>query len=156
MAEQQKTTAQRQADIAQQSSLNERYERGAEMLGSNVLSVRLGGIYALRRLAEEHSDQYHIQIMELFCAFVRNPTGKELDVAPVDIDDDETVPIPREDVVAVMIAIGKRSEAELQYELAVNFRLDLHGADLGGVSVENLNWSRAILRRANPELCQAK
>ena len=47
------------------------------MLGSEVLSVRLGGIYALQRLAEEEPKQYHVQIMRLFCAFVRNPTKDE-------------------------------------------------------------------------------
>ncbi len=64
--------AQRQADTAQQNLLNERYQQGAEMLGSKVLSVRLGGIYALERLAREHPMQYHIQIMQLFCAFLRH------------------------------------------------------------------------------------
>ena len=65
-----------QADTAQRSLLsNERYQKGAiEMLGNNVLSVRLGGVYALRRLAEEHPEQYHVQTMRLLCAFVRNPT----------------------------------------------------------------------------------
>ena len=53
-------TAQRQAETAQRGLLNERYQRGAEMLGSKVLSVRLGGIYALGRLAEEHPEEYHI------------------------------------------------------------------------------------------------
>ena len=121
------------------------------MLGSDVLSVRLGGIYALRRLAEEYPEQYYVQAMGLLGAFVRNPTGKERGANPQYFDDDleETVPVTREDVEAVMNAIGRRSEVELQYELAVNFRLDLHGADLGGISVENLNWYRAILRRAN-------
>ena len=46
--------AERQANTAQQRLLNERHERGAEMLGSRVLSVRLGGIYALEHLAAEH------------------------------------------------------------------------------------------------------
>ena len=50
--------AERQADTAQQGLLNERYQRGAEMIGSDVLSVRLGGIYALQRLAAEHPEQY--------------------------------------------------------------------------------------------------
>ena len=66
--------AKRQADTAEHGLLNERYQRGAEMLGSEVLAVRLGGIYALQRLAQEHPKQYHIQIMRLFCAFARNPT----------------------------------------------------------------------------------
>ena len=39
--------AELQANTAQQGLLNERYQKGAEMLGSDVLSVRLGGIYAL-------------------------------------------------------------------------------------------------------------
>ena len=34
--------AERQADTAQQGLLNERYQKGAEMLGSDLLSVRAG------------------------------------------------------------------------------------------------------------------
>ena len=66
--------AERQADIAQQGMLGERYQKGADMLGSAVLSVRLGGIYTLSRLAKEHPEEYHIQAMELLCAFARHPT----------------------------------------------------------------------------------
>ena len=55
--------AELQADAAQQTLLNERYQRGAEMLGSEVLGVRLAGIYALESLAKEHPRQYHIQIV---------------------------------------------------------------------------------------------
>ena len=66
--------AKRQADTAQDSFLNERYQKGAEMLGSNVPAVRLGGTYALHRLAEESPEKYHFQVMSLFCAFVRRPT----------------------------------------------------------------------------------
>ena len=69
--------AERQPNTAQQSLRNERYQKGAEMLGSEVLSVRLGGIYALQRLAEDCPEEYHIQIMHLFCAFVRHPTKDE-------------------------------------------------------------------------------
>ena len=65
--------AERQADTAQRGLLNERYQKGAEMLGSDVLSVRLGGIYALQNLAEEHPGQYHVRVMRLFCAFLRSP-----------------------------------------------------------------------------------
>ena len=75
VSERQSLASQQQAATAQQSLLNERYERGAEMLGSEVLSVRMGGIYALQKLAEEHPDQYHVQIIRLLCAFVRNPAG---------------------------------------------------------------------------------
>ena len=51
------------------------------MLGSELLSVRLGGIHALVRIAEEHRSEYHIQIMELLCAFVRHPPKGQPDDA---------------------------------------------------------------------------
>ena len=53
--------------VAEQSLLDARYQKSAETLGSDLLSVRLGGIYALQRLAEDHSEQYRIQFMGLFC-----------------------------------------------------------------------------------------
>ena len=77
VAERQAGAAQSQSDTAQQSLLHERYQRGAEMLGSKVLTVRLGGIYALQRLAAEHPEQYHVQITQLFCAFAQHPTKDE-------------------------------------------------------------------------------
>ena len=89
VAERQAATAQRQAKIALQQAataerglLNERYQRGAHMLGSDVLSVRLGGIYALQHLAEDHPDQYHVQIM-LPILRVRAPPGKRRDIRHV-------------------------------------------------------------------------
>ena len=142
VAEQQSVTARRQADIAQQSLLNERYERGAEMLGSPVLSVRLGGIYALRRLAEEHPELYHIQIMELFCAFLRNPTSSE---ESRDRENDQTLPPQtgspvREDVQVVLTTVGDRTKMGLDIEEATGrFRLDLHNADLSRIHLPGAN-----------------
>ena len=116
--------AQRQAETVQRGLFNERYQKGAEMLGSEVLSVRLGGVYALVRLAREHPGEYHSQIMTLFCAFVRNP--------PVVETEDTGV---REDVQAVMSAICGRSETQLEIEKKEYFPLDLSGADLTGVNL---------------------
>ena len=49
--------ADRQSTAAQEGLRNERYQKGAEMLGSEILSVRMAGIYALRHLAEEISER---------------------------------------------------------------------------------------------------
>lgn len=143
-------TAQRQAETAQQGLLNERYQKGSEMLGSEVLAVRLGGIYALQRLAEEHPEQYHLQIMQLFCAYVRNPTGDEQ--GPVSGYDEDGEPILglREDVQAVMYAIGKRADAGITLENAdENFHLNLLNADLRRGGLEDLDLSGAFLTDAN-------
>ena len=137
--------AERQADTAQQRLLNERYERGAEMLGSEVLSVRLGGIYALERLAAEHPERYHVQVMKLFCAFVRNPTEDAGSEEGVDVEGKppHVVAPLREDVQAVMEVIGKRRVGHLALEGKDRFRLDLHGSDLRGAQLEWANLASA-------------
>ncbi len=150
VAERQAGAAQRQADAAQQSLLNERYQRGAEMLGNEVLSVRLGGIYALQRLAEEQPEQYHIQIMRLFCSFVRHPIKDEGTKARSGTED---APRVREDVQAVMAAIGSRRMRQLELERDANFKLDLRYADLSSLWLEKANLSDAKLWDVN--LCMA-
>ena len=123
--------ADRQAATAQRGLLNERYQKGAEMLGNDVLSVRLGGIYALARLAREYPGGYHTQIMNLLCSFVRNPP----------VDDGARDPKAsgtqlREDVQATMPTICARSEVQVLAEKKeIYFRLDLSGADLHGISL---------------------
>ena len=124
--------AQHQADTAQQSLLNERYQQGAEMLGNEILTVRLGGIYALQRLTEEHPEQYHLQVMRLFCTFVRHPVR-------------EKEPQVREDVDAVMMAIGARQMRQLELEWHANLKLDLHFADLSAMTLPGANLSNAQL-----------
>ncbi|MCY3913938.1 MAG: pentapeptide repeat-containing protein [Chloroflexi bacterium] len=155
--------AQRQANTSQQNLLNERYQQGAEMLGSNVLPVRLGGIYNLERLAADYPGQYHIQIMKLFCTFARVPIvyegveSKNLRDSP-DADAkgrSSNVPPPiREDVQAIMTAIGTRSAVGIALEKKMNVTLDLHGADLShaqlsGANLAGVNMSRTNLSHAS-------
>ena len=128
VAERQADTAQRQAETAQEGLRNERYQTGAKMLGSVVLSERLGGIYALQRLAHEHPKQYHIQIMRLFCAFVRNPPASEEHERRKEPEDrlPPKFPALRDDVQAVMEAIRARHEKQFTLERQEGFRFDLH------------------------------
>ena len=76
-AQRQAETALRQAETADRGLLNDRYQKAAEMLGSNVIAVRLGGIYALQGLAERHPEEYHVPVMQQLCSFVRHPTEVE-------------------------------------------------------------------------------
>lgn len=160
----QASSAQRQADTAHQELLNARYQQGAEMLGSNILSVRLGGIYALRRLSEDHPEIYHIEIMRLFCAFARNPTGDAGSPAWQDSrgrDPWEEIEGPqlREDVRAIMDAIRFRATRAIDLEKTAGFFLDLSGAnlqganflgaDLSGANLGRTHLKYAVLRNAN-------
>ena len=150
-AQRQSETSQRQSETAEQGLLNERYQKGAEMLGSDVLSVRLGGIYALQRLAEEHPEQYHVQIMELFCAFVRFPTGATRIALHSEVDDeqDEQRLILRPDVQDVMRAIGSRSSKGIDLERSRKIRLYLRDAKISNLQTANANLSRAWLTNAD-------
>ncbi len=143
VAERQANAARDQAEYAQLSFLNERYQKGADMLGSDVLSVRLGGIYALQRLAEEHPDQYHIQIIKLFCAFVRNPTSLN--------DEEEWARGQlRQDLQDVMRAIGSRSNAGSSLEQGDSSNLlYLRNAQLSGLQAQPANLANAWLTNAN-------
>ncbi len=152
--------AQAQVEIARQSLLNERYQRGAEMLGSKVLAVRLGGIYALQRLAKEQPEEYHIQIMRLLCAFIRNPTvdGKT-EIGLTDHKPGETTETddggharPRQDVEATMEAIATRSKIGIDLEQDNDFQLDLRNAEIGALRLlrlRNVDLSGAQLTDAN-------
>ena len=145
------TVAERQADTAQQSLLNERYQRAAEMLGSEVLSVRLAGIYALERLATEHPEQYHVQVMKQLCAFVCHPPAE---VASIQENEDGMYgashhTLRRADVQEAMKVIGARNEVHINLERLAAYKLDLHGAQLQNQILSELNLSGVQLESAN-------
>ena len=170
--------AERQAETARRSLLNERDQKAAEMLGSTLLSVRLGGIYALQTLAAEHLPHYHLGVMRQFCAFVRgsqNPTLTDASLpagtapempdsgARPDIQDnharrgaaagDAASESVREDVRAVMDAVAARSNAGVEVEQREKgFRLDLSGANLREWQFSEANLSKANLSEANLSL----
>ena len=119
------------------------------MLGSEVLSVRLGGVYALQRLAEEWPEQYHIQIMRLFCAFVRLPTkDQSLESGQAVIEPGTLLGI-RQDVEAIMQAIGSRSKPRIALERKASFRLDLRGADFHEAQLLDADLSNAMFHHSN-------
>jgi hypothetical protein len=62
--------------VAEQGQITERYTKAIEQLGSDKLDVRLGGIYALERIAND-SERDQSTVVEVLSAFIRehsNPT----------------------------------------------------------------------------------
>ena len=95
--------------------------------------------HPLRRLAEEHPEDYHIQIMRLFCAFVRHPTvPNHAYRSPVALDVQEAIN-----------AIGYRSQAGLEIERDAKYMLDLSAANLVEARLEEADLSGAMLDRAD-------
>lgn len=139
VGERQTAVAQQQAETAQRGLLNERFQKGAEMLDSENLSVRLGGIYALQHLAEEHPETYHVQVLELLCAFVRHPTGFESSDPDMYVGE----VAPGADVTAIVELICKRSRSQIQIEQCAEFSLVLSKADLRHCDFGNAELSGA-------------
>ena len=126
VADLQATAARRQADATQQDILRKRFQKGVEMIGSPVLAVRLGGIYALDHLAKEYPSEHHVQVMQALCAFVRNPPH-----APG---------APQPDVQAAVKAIGGRKD-RIHIEKADRYLPDLSHANLYGLKMGWLDFS---------------
>ena len=152
VADRQARASQQQAETSQRGLLNERYQKGAEMLGSSVLPVRLGGIYALQRLVGDEPDRYHVQITHLFCSFVSHPTDDKEYMAA--LSDSEQKPHRlREDVQAAMTAIGTRSNQDIARDLILEgaylVGAYLSRAELSGVSLSKANLADAYLFKAN-------
>ena len=127
-------TAHRQAATAQNSLLDERYQRAAEMLGGE-LAVRLAGIHALARMAQRHLS-HHVLIMSALSAVVRTSANRKPSA------DKKQAP---EDVTVIMEVLAARDAEQLSEESAEDYRLDLRATDLRGLSVNEVKLPKAIL-----------
>ena len=142
-----------QARTAESGHITDRFTRAIDQLGSEQLPVRLGAIYALWRLAEDWPDQFTTTVVDVLCAFARNPPHPEqVGVearADVDIDDNSpAVPVVRPDVQAILDLIGAKS-AKYRELLPDGYRLNLSGAFLRRAQLADTKLDRAIFDDAN-------
>jgi uncharacterized protein YjbI with pentapeptide repeats len=115
--------------LAREGQVTDRYTKAVEQLGSDKLDVRIGGIYALERVARD-SAKDHPTIMEVVSAFVREHSHEQW--PPSDPGGREQARSTRPDVQAAVTAIGRRDE-----------KRDIRPIDLSGA-----NLPRADLRNA--------
>ena len=135
--------AQEQLDTAQLVLQNDRYQRGAEMLGHEKLVVRVGGIYALQQLSQEHPHEYSPQIMNLLCAFVRSAPWFD---GPMN---EQSLPSFRlniqPDAQRAIVAIGEMRGFSVTSEGELYFGLNLSGSNLKNAQLDDLDLSSAPL-----------
>jgi uncharacterized protein YjbI with pentapeptide repeats len=111
--------------------------------GQPDLQVRLGGIYALERIARDFPRD-HWTIMEVLTAYVRQNASRKAE--------EEAEPThanrqgPGADIQAILSVLGRRTPPREGAELK---RLDLAGTDLGRASLAGANLRRVSLGRAN-------
>lgn len=145
-------TAYRQVNVAEQGLFTERFSRAAEHLGSKQLPVRLGGIYALWRLAGDSTARDTKAVIDILCAFVRNPPHEPAELASVPSTEptrgEERFGHKRPDVQAIMNLIGEK-DAAYRRHIDPRKALNFTGADLTDAYLLNANLSGAVLRSAD-------
>lgn len=143
----------RQVQVAQEGQITERFTRAIEQLGSDRMEVRLGGIYALERIAGD-SDKDYWPIMETLTAFVReNSAWREL---PPDSPEPvfgqkpaspapEAEVKPATDIQAILTVLGRR---KYRFGQGEDQPLDLRGTDLRRADLRAAHLEGAILYKA--------
>nr|VFK68038.1 MAG: Pentapeptide repeat-containing protein [Candidatus Kentron sp. UNK]VFK71912.1 MAG: Pentapeptide repeat-containing protein [Candidatus Kentron sp. UNK] len=146
--------------IEEQRLLTERFTRAIELLGSEKLQIRLGGIYALERIARD-SLRDHWTVMETLCAFAREGTreprrakGEGTPSDEEDADAESTFLPPATDVQAALTVMGRRGEEGRAWEQKKGKELDLRGvhleqANLQEAHFEGINLMDAYLERSH-------
>jgi len=131
----------RNLQLAQEGQITQRFNDAIEHLGSDKAEVRLGGIYALARIARDSPKDYS-SVMRVFCSYVREMTKR----APAE-------PVSAE-VQAILTMIAGRAiehesdEDEIDLSEAYIPGVNLHRAQLERIRLDGTNLSRATLTGA--------
>jgi hypothetical protein len=145
--------------VAEEGKLTERFSKAVEMLGSEKLDVRLGGIYALERIARD-SLKDHWTVMEVLTAFVREQSREEYlksqhsDRQPSYYDAVDPVLRElyqlanrfREDIQAALTVIGRRAWADREHSRQ---KINLMESFLAGTVLIEAKLRGANLFRTN-------
>jgi Pentapeptide repeats (8 copies) len=150
--------------VTQEGHITERFTKAIEHLGDKEhLMIRLGGIYALERIARD-SDKDHWPIMEVLTAYVRDtapwipkeaqplPEGQALVLqsprmhtpASSTAEGPALRSIPT-DIQAILTVIGRRTRSPNREG---KYRLDLHNTDLRSANLREAHLEGANLREA--------
>src|SRR5580693_6476602 len=93
-------------NLSREGQVTDRYTKAIEQLGSDKLDVRIGGIYALERIARD-SARDHPTVMEVLTAFIREHSHEQWPPSdhPAGRGQERST---RPDVQAALIVVGRR------------------------------------------------
>jgi hypothetical protein len=133
----------RNFSLSREGQVTDRYTRAIEQLGSDKLDVRIGGIYAMERVARD-SARDHPTVNEVLAAFIREHSHERW---PPPAAGDDALPSrgTRPDVQAGVTVIGRRNSRNDRRGYIHLMDADLHGADLHGADLIGTNLIGANL-----------
>jgi hypothetical protein len=141
----------KQEHLTEQGQVTDRFGRAIDLLGSNELDVRVGGVYALERLMHD-SPADEPNIIEVLSAFIRDHTPESITAR----SNATTSPCrshtttskrrpahPSDDAQAALTVLGRRPVLA-----GSHLHIDLTWADIAGASLLHANLTGADLRCA--------
>ena len=136
--------------LSREGQVTDRYTKAIEQLGSDKLDVRIGGIYALERIARD-SARDHPAVMEVLTAFIREHSREPW--RPEGPDGAQPEPWIRPDVQAAVTVVGRRDRKRDLRVVDVGdaslIRANLASADLSGAKLYRCNLASADLTGAD-------
>ena len=135
----------RSFSLSREGQVTDRYTKAIEQLGSDKLDVRIGGIYALERVARD-SARDHPTVMEVLAAFIREHSREQWPTQiqiPEPVTDAPPWRTTRPDVQAAVTVIGRRN---ITNDLG---RINLTSANLTFADLDAGNLPRVDLKDAD-------
>jgi Pentapeptide repeats (8 copies) len=132
--------------LSREGQVTDRYTKAIEQLGSDKLDVRIGGIYALERIARD-SARDHPTVMEVLTAFIREHSHEQWPPSdhPASRGQQRST---RPDIQAGLTVVGRR---DLDRDIRpINLAgANLTGADLAGAYLADADLIGADLTDAD-------
>jgi uncharacterized protein YjbI with pentapeptide repeats len=143
-----KTTA-----LSLQGQVTDRYAKAIEQLGAKEIDVRLGGIYALERIAHD-SVRDQPTVVEVLAAFARVHSHEQWPLPTThEAGADPPGRRTRPDIQAAVTVIGRRAIRDVSQLIDLRqanlTHADLHRANLTGVNLYRAGLTSADLTRAD-------
>ena len=104
--------AQETVRVAEEGQITERFTRAIDQLGSANMAIRLGGIYALERIAKDSEKDYG-PVMEVLTAYVREKAPRKENHEP------QAAEKPPTDIQAILTVISRREQLARTGEMIV-------------------------------------
>jgi hypothetical protein len=144
--------------VTEQGQITERYTKAIEQLGSEKVEVRLGGIYALERIAKD-SPQDGASIAEVLTAFIRGhaPWPPTADQPAEDTPSEEILFLRYRapDVQSALTVLGRQPSMTASQPLNLS-DTDLRRADLSNSDLQTAMLRGVRLQGANIRAAQLK
>jgi uncharacterized protein YjbI with pentapeptide repeats len=139
--------AEKNAEIARDGQITDRYTKAIDQFASDKGEVRLGGIYALERIARE-SPVDHWPIVKVLCTFLREHANFPPEEASKGLVTNPGVIKMRHEMLTILQVLGNRNRENE----AVGRNLSLHWLYLEGIDVEKGDFEAACFQGSNLSL----